>query len=104
VSGRPLNAWISSELGIAQLLDEHTNRPGHVPGTLKLGLQALFGDNPPDPSGWTNADEQKLLAAYIKARNARTKSKMTDTEARAERIEAMAKQGKLSAARGSFVT
>ncbi|MBC9032228.1 N-acetylmuramoyl-L-alanine amidase [Sphingomonas sp. JC676] len=103
VLGRPLHAWISSELGIAQLLDEHTNRPGHVPGTLKLGLQALFGDSPPDPSGWTNADERRLIAAYLKARHARTKSKMTDSEARAGRIEAMAEQGKLSAARGSFV-
>ncbi|MET0308422.1 MAG: N-acetylmuramoyl-L-alanine amidase [Sphingomonas sp.] len=101
--GHPLHAWISSELGIAQLLDEHTNRPGHVPGTLKLGLQSLFGDSPPDPSDWTSADERKLIAAYLKARHARTKSKMTDSEARAQRIEAMADQGKLSAMRGSFV-
>ncbi len=103
VAGRPLRAWISSELGIAQLFDEHTNRPGHVPGTLKLGLQALFGDGPPDPSGWTSADERRLIAAYLKARHARTRSKMTDSEARAGRIAAMAEQGKLSAARGSFV-
>jgi hypothetical protein len=100
--GRPLHDWISSEHGIAQLLDEHTNRPGHVPGTLKLGLQALFGSALPDPSDWTIADERKLIAAYLKARHARTTSKMTDSEARAERITALARQGKLSEARGSF--
>jgi len=103
LAGRPLRAWISSELGIAQLLDEHTNRPGHVPGTLKLGLQALFGNSPPDPTDWSNADERRLIAAYLKARHARTKSKMTDSEARAGRIEAMAEQGRLSAARGSYL-
>lgn len=101
--GRPLRAWISSELGIAQLLDEHTNRPGHVPGTLRLGLQALFGGRPPDPSRWQSADERRLIAAYLKARHARTRSRMTDSEARAGRIAAMAEQGGLSAARGSFI-
>lgn len=100
--GRPLRAWISSELGIAQLLDEHTNRPGHVPGTLKLGLQALFGSSLPDPSGWNSADERRLIAAYLQARHARTRSKMTDSEARAERIAKLAEQGKLSDERGSF--
>ena len=101
--GRPLQAWIRSELGIAQLLDEHTNRPGHVPGTLALGLRALFGASLPDPSRWKSADEQKLIAAYLKARHARTTSRMTDSKARAARIAAAAGQGKLSTERGSFV-
>ncbi|WP_213980859.1 N-acetylmuramoyl-L-alanine amidase [Sphingomonas sp. dw_22] len=101
--GQPLHAWITSEFGIAQLLDEHTNRPGHVPGTLKLGLQALFGDSPPDPSTWSTSDERRLIAAYLQARHARTTSKMTDSEARADRIAKLAEQGRLSDARGSFV-
>jgi hypothetical protein len=102
-SGRPLRAWISSELGIAQLLDEHTNRPGHVPGTVELGLKAEFGTSLPDPTGWTRSDERALLAAYIAARNARPKSRMTDSAGRAQRIQAMADAGKLSMERGSFV-
>jgi hypothetical protein len=102
-SGRPLQAWINSELGIAQLLDEHTNRPGHVPGTVELGLKAEFGTSLPDPAGWTRGDERTLLAAYVAARNTRPKSRMTDSAARAQRIQAMADAGKLSIERGSFV-
>lgn len=101
--GRPLREWIRSELGIAQLLDEHTNRPGHVPGTLERGLRALFGSDLPDPSRWKSTDERKLIAAYLKARHARVTSRMTDSEARAGRIAKLVEQGKLSDLRGSFV-
>jgi hypothetical protein len=99
VKGRPVNAWITSELGTAQLLDEHTNRPGHVPGTLGMGIAAIGAG---DPSGWTTADERRLIDAYLRARHARTSSKMTDSENRAARIDAMVGQGRLSADRGSF--
>lgn len=97
-AGRPVRAWITSELGIAQLLDEHTNRPGHVPGSLALGIAAIGAG---DPTGWKTADEQRLIDAYLKARHARTKSRMTDTVDRAKRIADLV-PGKLSAERGSF--
>lgn len=99
-AGRPVSAWIKSELGIAQLLDEHTNRPGHVPGTLAMGIAAIGAG---DPAHWATADEQRLLDAYLKARHARPSSRMTDTVNRAARIAALVPQGRLSGARGSFV-
>ena len=100
-AGHPLNAWITSELGIAQLLDEHTNRPGHVPGTLAKGIQAIGAT---DPTGWTTAREAALIAAYLTARaNRPANGRMTDTAARAARIAALVGPGKLSADRGSFV-
>ena len=38
---RPVRDWLSSELGIALVLDEHVNRPGHVPGTLASAIAAI---------------------------------------------------------------
>ena len=98
VAGRPLNAWLSSELGIALILDEHVNRPGHVPGTLAAALaaQGLAGA---DPGGWTGADEASLIAAYL---TARAPTSMTDSQKRADHIAACVTAGELSGDRGSF--
>ena len=69
----------SSEYGVALLLDEHVNRPGHVPGTLGAALRQLTtGSGLPDPTGWTDADEAKLLDLYLEARNG---TSMTASEA-----------------------
>jgi hypothetical protein len=99
VAGHPVGAWVTSEVGIAQLLDEHTNRPGHVPGTLAMGVAAIGATN---PAGWTSADEHRLIEAYLKARHARPKSRMTDSVGRAAKIDALAAANQLSADRGSF--
>ena len=56
-------AW----LGIALVLDEHVNRPGHVPGTLETAIGNLAGN--PDPTNWTDAQEGELIDLYIDARN-----------------------------------
>lgn len=99
VAGQPLNAWLSSEQGIALILDEHVNRPGHVPGTLATALAAegLTGAN---PSGWTSADEASLIAAYL---TARAPTSMTDSQKRADQIAACVAAGVLSGDRGSFI-
>ena len=65
-----------------------------------MGITAIGATS---PAGWTTADEQRLIDAYLKARSARTKSRMTDTVNRAARIAALVGQGKLSGQRGSFV-
>jgi hypothetical protein len=96
-AGRPLRDWLSSELGIALVLDEHVNRPGHVPGTLQNAIKAL---GVKDPSGWTTGDERKLIDAYIAQRNA---TNMTDPAERAAKIRDFVRQNRLSDERNSFV-
>ena len=98
-TGRPLRDWLSSELGIAMVLDEHVNRPGHVPGTLEQAIQTLQLGAAASPDGWTDADEHRLILAYLDVR--RTTS-MTGSDKRAAVIAGAAQQGKLSQARGSY--
>jgi hypothetical protein len=52
VHGHPLRSWCSSELGMALLLDQHVNRPGHVLATLDTALGRLLavGNVPADPA------------------------------------------------------
>jgi hypothetical protein len=97
--------YISSEYGVALLLDEHVNRPGHVPGTLLTAVDGyLAKPGKGDPKTWTDADESAILVAYLAARlTAGRKSKMTDSQGRADKIQAHVTQGALSAKRGSFV-
>jgi hypothetical protein len=102
LGGRAVSDYVSSEYGVALLLDEHVNRPGHVPGTLGAALRQLTtGGGLPDPAGWTDADEAKLLDLYLEARQG---TSMTDSEARADRISQAADAGQLSRRRGSFVS
>jgi hypothetical protein len=96
----PLGAWVTSEYGIALVLDEHVNRPGHVPKTLVTALTSLkLTGTKTDPATWTDADEAALIEAYLTARSA---TNMTDSQKRADRIHAAVATGELSQARGSF--
>jgi hypothetical protein len=100
-SGHPLGAWLTSEHGAALVLDEHVNRPGHVPKTLTdaiAGLSLTPGKS--DPAGWDAEDEARLIDAYLVARD---KTNMTDSKNRALRIAERVRAGELSDARGSYV-
>jgi SH3 domain-containing protein len=99
-AGHPLSAWLTSECGIALVLDEHVNRPGHVPGTLEDAIGDL-SDPAPNPTNWATDDEKALIRAYIEARNG---TNMTKPAERAEAIEACVTSGTLSDQRGSFVS
>ncbi|MFO1062180.1 MAG: SH3 domain-containing protein [Dongiaceae bacterium] len=89
--------YVTSELGIALLLDQHVNRPAHVRGTLGQAVSDLLAEGAsPAPAGWTTETEARLLTLYL-ARRAATS--MTHSEARAAAIR---QSGLVSAARGSF--
>ena len=91
---------VSSEFGVALLLDEHVNRPGHVPGTLAGAVnQFITSTGKSDPTTWTDQDEGSLLNIYIQRRNS---TNMTDSNNRANRIRQAVTNGLASAARGSF--
>jgi hypothetical protein len=97
--------YISSEYGVALLLDEHVNRPGHVPGILLGAVDAyLARPGKGDPKTWTDADESAVLLAYLAARaKPKPAPPMTNSQGRANSILAHVTQGALSAKRGSFV-
>lgn len=96
-AGVPVRRWFTSEQGVALVLDEHVNRPGHVPGTLAAAIAKIGAT---DPTHWKTADEARLIAAYVLARKA---TNMTHPILRAERIADAVNQGTLSDDRGSFV-
>ncbi|HYW73268.1 MAG TPA: SH3 domain-containing protein [Pyrinomonadaceae bacterium] len=92
--------WVSSEFGVALILDEHVNRPGHVPGTLAAAVNDFINSGgASDPTNWGTPDEAKLLNFYIKRRS---QTSMTDSNNRAQRIRQAVANGLASADRGSF--
>src|SRR5262245_8837345 len=92
--------FVSSEFGVALLLDEHVNRPGHVPDTLAAAVnQFISATGKSDPTTWSNQDEAALLNTYIQRRN---NTSMTSSNDRANRIRQAVNSGLASAARGSF--
>jgi len=92
--------FVSSEFGVALILDEHVNRPGHVPGTLAGAVdQFIASTGKNDPATWNDQDEASLLNIYIQRRNNTT---MTDSNNRANRIRQAVANGLASDRRGSF--
>jgi len=92
--------FVTSEFGVALILDEHVNRPAHVPGTIGAAVNqfiAATGKN--DPTTWTDQDEAKLLNIYIQRRST---SGMTDSDDRATRVRQAVNNGLASDKRGSF--
>lgn len=92
-AGHRVRDWLSSEHGIALVLDEHVNRPGHVPGTLGAAIAALGAASP------EAVEEGALIRAY---ETARAKTTMTDPKLRAQRLAECVHDGVLSAEPGSF--
>jgi hypothetical protein len=100
INTRFVGDYVSSEYGVALLLDQHVNRPGHVPGTLARAVATLVGQLGADaPQGWQNTQEQRLLDLYLANR---AQTSMTDSNARAQRILQAVNAGLASNKRGSF--
>ncbi|MBK8168693.1 MAG: hypothetical protein IPK64_22320 [bacterium] len=97
LNNRSVADYVTSECGVALLLDQHVNRPGHVPGTLAKAVDSLSGMG--DPQQWSDADEARLLDLYVVLRE---KTTMTDPINRAHVVFEAADKGILSRRRGSF--
>lgn len=92
--------FVSSEFGVALILDQHVNRPGHVPKTLAEAVnQFINSTGKTDPTTWTDQDEASLLNIYIQRRNS---TSMTDSQKRADRVRQAVNNGLASDKRGSF--
>lgn len=101
LEGHPIGDWVSSEVGITLLLDQHVNRPSEVATVLGKAVKQILakGRCEPDPAAWSAQDEAALMEAYLALR---MHTAMTSAEQRGRRILALAAAGRLSAARGSF--
>jgi hypothetical protein len=99
--GLHLKEYVTSEYGIALLLDQHINRPGHVPKTLVTAIsQYVSQGGAADPKSWSTDDENKMLDIYVIER---AKTSMTDSTKRADAIRQAVTDGIISDKRGSFV-
>ncbi|PYJ70318.1 MAG: hypothetical protein DME76_05925 [Verrucomicrobia bacterium] len=97
IMGRLVADYVSSEVGVALLLDQHINRPGHVPVTLAEAVRDSI-DELGDPNDWVDDAERQLLERYLDLRHRTT---MTDSKKRAKQIQELAGTV-VSARRGSF--
>ena len=96
VGDRFIADYVTSEFGVALLLDQHVNRPGNVPATIAKAVTQLGGG---DPAGWSDAQEKRLLDTYIKLR---AQTSMTDSNKRADAIRRAVTAGLASDKRGSY--
>ncbi len=103
LDGLALADLITSEFGVALLLDNHVNRPGYV---RRCVAEAL------DRSGLTAAElarggdeeEQLVIRNYLDVRETYGKWPMTDARQRANVTRAYVVDGIISPNRGSFVS
>lgn len=100
LGGLPLSSLVTSEYGVALLLDNHVNRPAFVEGTVARAL---------DRKGWTAAqlaaagDERGFLDEYLRVRKDYGGTRaMTDSDRRAEVTRRYVQDGLLSDRRGTF--
>jgi hypothetical protein len=92
--------YVTSEYGLALMLDEHVNRPGHVPLIMSNAVKLLRGQVAVDePQSWGDNEERLLLQKYL---NLRARSTMTDSKQRADNIANYVKKDRLSDKRHSF--
>ena len=90
---------ITSEYGVALILDHHVNRPAYVKDCLEA---ALSQTGLRDPHTWGTAEERRLIAAYLTIRQTYGTSPMTDAAKRASVTKKYLDNGTISDERGSF--
>ncbi len=93
---KSISDFISSEYGLALLLDQNVNRPNDVYVYTQKALEATGLQN---SETWTTAEERKLVNSYILLRN---DSKMNQPKERANRTTQFLKNGIISDERLSF--
>lgn len=103
VNGYGLNEVITSSYGVALLLDNHVNRPAWVDNCVQLAMATTGLTDA--PANWTDAEEQRLIEAYLRIREDYSENgyaPMTKARERARGMYADVRQGLLSDRRGSF--
>jgi len=92
--------YVTSEYGVALMLDQHVNRPGHVPRIMGNAVKELNSElQIDDPQNWGDEEENRLIEKYLELR---AKTSMTDSTHRAERILEKVESNLISKNRHSF--
>lgn len=106
VRNRVIADYITSEFGVALILDEHVNRPGHVnppagqKSTIGKAIDQFVSEcGSDDPANFTDSDESRLLDIYIQIRKG---TNMTDPQKRANTVRGAVNASLLSDKRGSY--
>jgi hypothetical protein len=100
LGNRTLRHYLTSEWAVAHLLDQHVNRPGHVPKTVVGAISDVAASTgKTDPAKWGDVEERATVARLSVLCQ---KTSMTDSESRAKRIDAAVTAGRLSDRRDSF--
>ena len=98
LGGIAISDFVTSEYGVALLLDQHVNRPAHVLPTVAEAVGVFRAQREKaDPASWTTEDELALIAFYLQSR---AKTNMTDSQKRADTL---ADDARLSKGRKSFI-
>ncbi|MEM7058415.1 MAG: peptidoglycan-binding domain-containing protein [Pseudomonadota bacterium] len=101
VNGHDVADIVTSEYGMALVLDNHVNRPAYIKGCLRDGMNAA-GLGGSDPKSWGTEQERAVIKQYLRVRESYGKSPMTDAKKRAQVTKRYLTKGIISDARGSF--
>ena len=102
INGFTLSEIITSEYGVALLLDNHVNRPSWVQPCVQQAMQQTGLTN---PTFWSTSEESRVLDAYLKIRASYTSGSaapMTKANERAAVTQKYLNNGTISAERNSF--
>lgn len=100
INGLLLAQIVTSQYGVALILDNHVNRPAYVKPCLEKAIKATGLTKPIQT--WETKDELKLLNEYLKIREIYGSSPMTNARMRAQVTKKYLDQGIISADRNSF--
>jgi LysM repeat protein len=101
LDGYSLGDLITSEFGVALLLDNHVNRPGYVHDCVAEAL-VRSGLTAEDLNGGSDEEEQLIVRNYLDVRETYGRQPMTDARQRASVTRGYVVDGIISARRGSF--
>ncbi len=101
LNGYALADLITSEYGVALLLDNHVNRPGYVHSCIAEAL-ALSNLSAAEMSRAGDEEEQRVIKNYLDVRETYGKWPMTDARQRASVTRGYVVDGIISADRGSL--
>ncbi len=99
INGHSISKIITSEYGVGLILDNHVNRPGYVKSCIRNAMQQTGLMN---PDTWSDADELRVIKAYIKIRATYGGSPMTHANNRAAVTKKYVNNGTISSSRNSF--
>jgi LysM repeat protein len=103
LNGYSLADLITSEYGVALLLDNHVNRPGYVHSCLAAALDRS-NLSAEELSGGGDEEEQLVIKNYLDVRETYGRYPMTDARQRASVTRGYVVDGIISSSRGSLVS